>query len=136
MSTEVVYVPDLTPRPKSDAEMLVLVDDDPAFCEQRRRVAMSNKKSTYGLVEQDLIRIWEGQGRRCAICHGDGTYWGLSVDHCHKTGKIRGLLCGGCNIAIGRLLDDPYAAARAAAYLMAADTGFEVPLTSVGRRLE
>jgi hypothetical protein len=31
----------------------------------------------------------------------------LAVDHCHKTGKIRGLLCQGCNMALGLLKDSP-----------------------------
>ncbi|WP_240203814.1 endonuclease VII domain-containing protein [Streptomyces actuosus] len=39
------------------------------------------------------------------------------VDHCRKTGRVRGVLCFNCNSAIGKLGDDPGAVRRAAAYL-------------------
>ena len=41
----------------------------------------------------------------------------LRVDHCHKTGRIRGLLCNSCNLAIGMLLDSPETLTRLADYL-------------------
>lgn len=60
--------------------------------------------------------MYEAQGGRCAICHDPyplgittddgGPYKSLGVDHCHDTGRIRGLLCGPCNIAIGKFKED------------------------------
>jgi len=41
----------------------------------------------------------------------------VHVDHCHQTGRVRGVLCFNCNSAIGKLGDDPDAVRRAAAYL-------------------
>ncbi|MEU8956887.1 endonuclease VII domain-containing protein [Streptomyces sp. NPDC048518] len=41
----------------------------------------------------------------------------IHVDHCHETGKVRGVLCFNCNSAIGKLGDDPDTVRRAAAYL-------------------
>ncbi|MGW3290764.1 endonuclease VII domain-containing protein [Streptomyces sp. NPDC001002] len=41
----------------------------------------------------------------------------VHVDHCHKTGRVRGVLCFNCNSAIGKLGDDPDAVRRAAVYL-------------------
>jgi len=41
----------------------------------------------------------------------------LSVDHCHTTGKIRGLLCSGCNTGIGKLKDSPEILSKAIEYL-------------------
>lgn len=41
----------------------------------------------------------------------------MHIDHCHSTGKIRGLLCGKCNVGIGMFRDSPENLMRAAAYL-------------------
>lgn len=41
----------------------------------------------------------------------------VHVDHCHKTGRVRGVLCFNCNSAIGKLGDDPDVVRRAVAYL-------------------
>ncbi|MFH9431825.1 endonuclease VII domain-containing protein [Streptomyces sp. NPDC017615] len=50
----------------------------------------------------------------CVICLNAPA---AHVDHCHKTGRVRGVLCFNCNSAIGKLGDDPEAVRRAAAYL-------------------
>jgi Recombination endonuclease VII len=42
-----------------------------------------------------------------------------NIDHCHASGRIRGVLCGNCNLALGHLKEDPLMAERAAAYLRA-----------------
>ena len=48
------------------------------------------------------------QNNSCSICkkHKDEFTYHLVVDHCHTTGKIRGLLCKKCNLGIGHLNDD------------------------------
>ncbi len=53
----------------------------------------------------------------CAICREVPEKKRLAVDHCHKTGKIRGLLCNLCNMSIGCLRDCPKKARSAARYL-------------------
>jgi hypothetical protein len=68
----------------------------------------------YGITQDDYNGILEFQNYRCAICKGTveekmkGNKKHLCVDHDHKTGKVRGLLCDPCNRAIG-LLEDHYA---------------------------
>jgi hypothetical protein len=57
----------------------------------------------YGLSTENFQTLWEKQGKKCAIC---GTpfqleYGKYGVDHDHKTGKVRGILCMRCNIALG-----------------------------------
>ncbi len=61
----------------------------------------------------------------CEICGSPetiksrtGTLRPLSIDHCHKTGKIRGLLCHRCNVAIGLFKEDLDIMASAASYLI------------------
>lgn len=73
------------------------------------------------IVEFDAL--FKTQGGKCAICGTDKGYSGggdgrrLAIDHCHKTGFVRGLLCGNCNRVLGLMQDDPAALRRAAAYL-------------------
>jgi len=75
-------------------------------------------RSKYGLEPEDYSRMLEDQNGVCWICKAVPTKRRLAVDHCHKTGKIRGLLCWHCNY---RLLpaarDNPEILKRAADYL-------------------
>lgn len=57
----------------------------------------------YGLDESEYNKMYEEQGGVCKICKQDLR---LVVDHCHETGRIRGLLCNQCNIALGAFYDD------------------------------
>lgn len=59
----------------------------------------------------------EMQGGVCAICGGKDKNFRLAVDHCHQTGKIRGLLCSACNKAIGGFKDSPMLLIKAMRYL-------------------
>lgn len=79
---------------------------------------ITQRKSAHDFRSQQYLRY----GHRCQICdrHEDEFSRRLSVDHCHKTGKLRGLLCHQCNFALGSLQDDPNIAASAAAYLLSA----------------
>ena len=78
----------------------------------------------YGITPEDYDRILASQGNRCAICktndpqsrHSDGFRW--HVDHCHKTNRVRGLLCFRCNVGIGHLGDDPLLVQSALDYLL------------------
>ena len=65
-------------------------------------------KTTYGITQDDYNMMFEKQGGRCAICekHQTEISRALSVDHCHTTGKVRGLLCHTCNSAIGKFYDN------------------------------
>ncbi len=65
---------------------------------------------------QDYDMLSARQGGACAICRRQPAE-ALCVDHCHATGKVRGLLCRTCNSAIGFLRDDEALVAAALAYL-------------------
>lgn len=60
----------------------------------------------YGITEEDYQNMYKSQDGCCAICrkHASSFKTRLNVDHNHKTGKIRGLLCYRCNkFLVGRL---------------------------------
>lgn len=65
-------------------------------------------KQKYGITHEEYQAMVDERNNCCDICKQqprDGRY--LVVDHCHKTGKIRGLLCDACNTGIGLLGDNP-----------------------------
>jgi hypothetical protein len=64
-------------------------------------------------IEEYESMLGEQEGH-CKLC--DRTE-NLCVDHCHDTGKIRGILCASCNVGIGNLQDDPDLLRKAAEYL-------------------
>jgi hypothetical protein len=78
-------------------------------------------KHHYGLSIEKYNALLVDQGCLCKVCgkqHDPSRSRGrLYVDHCHKTGAVRALLCGGCNVGIGNLQDDPVLLRKAADYL-------------------
>lgn len=70
----------------------------------------------YGMTVEDYDRMLAEQEGRCAAC-GDVPTKRLHVDHDHSTGQVRGLLCGECNLGIGKFKDDPERLESAARYL-------------------
>lgn len=78
-------------------------------------------KHKYGITEKQYDEMLESQGFGCAICKSkttkDQRSSRLVVDHCHTTGKVRGLLCSACNKAIGLFEDSTEALTLAISYL-------------------
>lgn len=78
-------------------------------------------KLTYGLTLTDYDALYKQQNGLCKICQANNAknkgHKHLYVDHCHKTGIIRGLLCFPCNSAIGQLEDNVENMKRAIEYL-------------------
>jgi hypothetical protein len=60
-------------------------------------------KREYGITLEQYEEMRTAQGNRCKLCGRPplAEYPNLDVDHCHKTGVVRGLLCRNCNIHIG-----------------------------------
>lgn len=92
--------------------------DDPQRWKDYKTKALLKR---YGLTPESYIDLLTAQGGRCAICQrtdpGCSRHARLAVDHCHTTGKVRGLLCNGCNRGIGFLMDNPTILRAAADYL-------------------
>lgn len=86
-------------------------------------VKQSELRKSFGLTLDDYSAMMSDQAGVCAICkeHETATRGGkllsMAVDHDHKTGAIRGLLCMNCNKAIGLLKENPTLFERARAYL-------------------
>lgn len=93
--------------------------ENPKQQERRYRTALMRK---YGMTQDDYDRIYFlEQTLGCAICERTtpGVKKGkfLRVDHDHKTGRVRGLLCHFCNVGIGHFQEDTRLLKRAIAYL-------------------
>ena len=74
----------------------------------------SHLKRKYGLSLEGFDELLAAQRGGCAIC---GKPEADNVDHDHRTGRVRGILCWNCNIAIGQLEDDSDRARAVADYL-------------------
>ena len=76
-------------------------------------------RATFGLTQSDYEAMLTVQDGVCAICRrpGEQSYKGLHIDHDHESGRVRGLLCHRCNMALGLLGDSVTVLAEAIAYL-------------------
>lgn len=74
-------------------------------------------KRSYNMSLEEYREIYLIQKERCAICKAFMGKHQLAVDHNHKTGDIRGLLCNNCNNGLGRFKDNPQLLENAIKYL-------------------
>ena len=85
------------------------------------RIVRNNHYKRFGITIEDYDKMLESQNFACAICSSKETKRKnaehFAVDHCHKTGKVRGLLCGRRNVGIGSLEDSHELLIKAANYL-------------------
>jgi hypothetical protein len=84
---------------------------DPVARRVLREKWVSNR---YGLSAQEY---WAAEAAGCALCGEPFVGKTPHVDHCHKTGHVRGLLCASCNKGLGHFKDDIETLERAVAYL-------------------
>jgi 5-methylcytosine-specific restriction endonuclease McrA len=92
-----------------------------ALRNRARATAISRKswlKTQYGMSPEEYARRLSEQDGGCALC-GASCPTGnlLAVDHCHITGRVRGLLCANCNVALGTFKDDVSVLRKAIQYL-------------------
>jgi hypothetical protein len=76
-------------------------------------------RRTFGITQADYDNLLARQGGGCAICGKRPGKVSLHVDHDHASGEVRGLLCVGCNNALGQFRDDEDLLARAIQYVTA-----------------
>jgi len=93
------------------------------------RVKLNRKKTVlkklFNLTYDEYLLMLKTQHNLCLICNNPekdidkrtGLVRALSVDHCHNTGKVRGLLCSTCNLGLGYFKDSPSLLKRAIKYI-------------------
>ncbi len=83
-------------------------------------IKFKNIKSKYGITKDQYLDLLKEQDHKCRICgtgEVDSGYQTLCVDHCHVTGKVRGLLCDKCNTGLGHFRDNKLVLEAAIKYL-------------------
>ena len=87
----------------------------------RQRINAKNKYRNmfdrYGVTKQIYDQLLSNQNNRCAICNSVSVKRSLSIDHCHKTRIVRGLLCHNCNTILGLAKDNKEIFKKAMEYL-------------------
>lgn len=91
---------------------------------RKKSKAHPTLKIRYGITESRYKAIWKEQNGCCDICgkHGSEFIRRLSVDHNHKTGAARALLCQKCNLALGLVSEDKDILAAMVGYIVRFDT--------------
>lgn len=104
------------------------VQDDPAFRERKNSNSRkayrtdsyrNGRLKEYGITADDYDRMYITQEGSCKLCrkHQSEELKSLAVDHCHTSGKVRGLLCNKCNQGLGYFNDDIRLFEKAIEYL-------------------
>lgn len=88
--------------------------DTPEWKEKRRNEQLKHK---FSLLPEDVKNLLLIQQNKCAICYEEFTKT-PHIDHCHKTEKIRGLLCSNCNTAIDLFKENSEVMQRAVYYIV------------------
>lgn len=93
---------------------------DAANAERQKWLSVEIRLQRKGLDPKKYASLVKTHHGRCDICgkKPDGRWKQLNIDHCHKTGRFRGLLCFACNRALGYFRDDPKLLKKAARYLV------------------
>ncbi|MGE7153114.1 endonuclease VII domain-containing protein [Methylorubrum rhodesianum] len=97
-------------KPKRNARLSRWRRSNP---EKAAAVDRRKRLRRYGLTEADRAQMETAQGGRCLLCGSDGP---LVIDHCHATGRVRGLLCTPCNNFLGWVEGSPGIMSRARVY--------------------
>lgn len=99
--------------------------------EKKKAMQRKVRLKKFGITIEEYDRMFIQQKGCCASCetHQDQCERTLAVDHCHATGKVRGLLCFNCNAALGLLKDNIDTICKLATYLQKEREPNLAPLT-------
>lgn len=89
------------------------------YKKNKHYVRKHHLKNSYNVTIEEYNTLFEKQNGCCAICgkHQSEFILPLFVEHCHKTGKVRGLMCNKCNVGIGCFEDNPIIINNALKYI-------------------
>ena len=100
------------------------------YLENPEKYFFNQLKAKYGITKEQYLNLLETQENKCAICNQasstlnnfkGGEYRRLAVDHCHTTGKVRGLLCTRCNTTLGAVKENTALLVNMVSYLETAN---------------
>ncbi len=90
-------------------------------CPEKRLKDKTTKRryrlAAFGTSPEEIVAVREFQGGKCAICTRSLADTREHVDHCHDSGRFRGLLCNKCNNGLGWFDEDPEMLRKAVSYL-------------------
>ena len=86
------------------------------ICKECQRKYHLRKK--YGITQAHYDKMYDEQEGKCYLCDKKVTRYKLAVDHCHKTGRVRKLLCTSCNAALGMLKEDKQTLSNMISYII------------------
>lgn len=89
------------------------------FVADQKKKRAAFLRDFYGISDAEYTAMLDKQGGGCAICgkHEERKGYRLAVDHCHESGRVRGILCTNCNRGIGLFRDSTDLIERAIKYL-------------------
>lgn len=101
----------------TEAQLLKMAEINAELFRQRKQATY--RKARYGINNAIYASLIKGQNYSCATCRRHASVFkrGLVIDHNHDTGVVRGLLCTGCNTALGHVLEKPEVLRALANYL-------------------
>jgi len=85
--------------------------------DDRRKYHLEHRCRQYGLTPREYERMVVNQDGRCAICERPLDCMHQTIDHCHRTGKVRGIVHRNCNLVLGNAREDARVLQGAIAYL-------------------
>ncbi len=101
--------------------------------EKRAHINMAKRAGGARLKPDDFNRLFAAQGCKCAICSTTepGSKNGWNIDHCHKSGQVRFILCAHCNRGLGAFFDNPALMRKAANILEQYQHQADEPVASI-----